>query len=190
MTVRHSPVDTDFNSVVEKTERMKRRWQKVIENRQILKLDSERLFKVKFDKLTKREKSRRKYREDTVEDLKLIAEKHNERLETAKKRRDFLKDDFEKGLKIKEQHYNDRMQQLINNSQKQASKDLEMLASPKHSEALTVTPKRAQTAMSKYRSNSVKVNAFENIDDDEEEEDLQRRLEDLENMLQRAENLR
>ena len=110
MTVRHSPIDTDFNSVVEKTEKMKRRWQKVIENRQLLKIDSERQLKVKFDKLTKREKSRRKYREDTADDLKLIAEKHHERLETAKKRRDHLKDDFEKGLKMKEQHYNDRMQ--------------------------------------------------------------------------------
>ena len=44
--------------------------------------------------------------------------------------------------------------------------------------------------MSKHRSNSAQVHAFDGIEDDEDEEDLQRRLEDLESMLHRAENLR
>ena len=114
MSVRHqSPMELDYSSVVEKTEKMKRRWQRVIDNKQLLKLDSERALKVKFDKLTKRDKSKRKYKEEAVEDLKLVAARHNERLETAKKRRDHIREEFERGLKSKEQHYNERMQLLM-----------------------------------------------------------------------------
>lgn len=106
-------MELDYNSVVEKTDMMKRRWQRVIDNKQLLKLDSEKALKIKFDKLTKRDKSKRKFKEEAVEDLKLVAARNNERLETAKKRRDHIRDEFERGLKSKEQHYNERMQMLM-----------------------------------------------------------------------------
>jgi len=106
-------MELDYNSVVEKTDKMNRRWQRVIDNKQLLKLDSEKALKIKFDKLTKRDKSKRKFKEEAVEDLKLVAARNNERLETAKKRRDHIRDEFERGLKSKEQHYNERMHMLM-----------------------------------------------------------------------------
>jgi hypothetical protein len=106
-------MELDYNTVVEKTERMKQRWQKVLDNQQLLKIDSDKKLKKKFDLVTKRDKRKRKFREETVEELKFVATRHNERLETAKKRRDHIREEFERGLKSKEQHYNERMQMLM-----------------------------------------------------------------------------
>jgi hypothetical protein len=50
--------------------------------------------------------------DDEREDRKLIADQKKEKYTTVFKRRDHLRDEFEKGLKLKEQHYLKRMEEL------------------------------------------------------------------------------
>lgn len=98
--------------MIDKTDKMKRRWMKVIQNKEKLQLDTQRHLKMKFDKLSKLEKSKKKKLQGEIEDRKIIIERHHEKFSTVRKRRDLLKDEFEKGLKKKEEHFKERMHKL------------------------------------------------------------------------------
>jgi hypothetical protein len=93
------------SSVIDRTDRMKRRWMRVIENKERLQVDSQRQLKLKYDKVLKMDKSRRKRAIEDLEDAKLMNEKHKEKFNTVVKRRDHQKMEFEQALRKKEEHY-------------------------------------------------------------------------------------
>lgn len=68
-------------------------------------MDTQRQLKAKYDKVVKAEKLKKKKREEEQDDLKLIIDKRKEKMLIIQKRRDHIKDEFEKVLKDKEQHY-------------------------------------------------------------------------------------
>jgi hypothetical protein len=41
----------DYSQVIERTEKMKRRWMRVIENKERMQLDTQRVLKQKYDSL-------------------------------------------------------------------------------------------------------------------------------------------
>lgn len=58
----------DYSSMVDRTERMKRRWLRVIENKEKMVIDTQRQMKAKYEKLIKTEKAKKKRREGEEED--------------------------------------------------------------------------------------------------------------------------
>ena len=80
----------DYSSVVDRTDRMKRRWLRVIDNKERLIMDTQRQLKAKLDKLAKSEKAKRKKREDSLDDDKIMAEKRKEKMFIIQKRREHI----------------------------------------------------------------------------------------------------
>lgn len=67
--------------MIERTEKMKRRWLRVIENKEKMVEDSQREKKVKYDKIIKLEKLKKKRVQDVKEDLELEIEKKKEKMQ-------------------------------------------------------------------------------------------------------------
>jgi hypothetical protein len=109
----------DYSSVVDRTDRMKRRWLRVIDNKEKMIMDTQRQLKTKLDKLAKSEKAKKKKREDSLDDDKMMIEKRKEKMFLIQKRREHIQQEFEKQLKDKEQHYKIKMQAMLENKRKQ-----------------------------------------------------------------------
>lgn len=58
----------DYSSMVDRTERMKRRWLRVIDNKEKMVIDTQRQMKAKYDKLIKTEKAKKKRKEGEEEE--------------------------------------------------------------------------------------------------------------------------
>ncbi len=95
----------DYSSMVDRTERMKRRWLRVIDNKEKMIIDTQRQLKAKFDKIAKTEKAKKKRRDDEAEDHKILIEKNKEKMNLIQKRREHAHQEFEKALKDKEMHF-------------------------------------------------------------------------------------
>lgn len=67
--------------MIERTEKMKRRWLRVIENKEKMVEDSQREKKVKYDKIIKLDKLKKKRVQDVKEDLELEIEKKKEKMQ-------------------------------------------------------------------------------------------------------------
>jgi hypothetical protein len=76
--------------MVDRTERMKRRWLRVIDNKERMIMDTQRVMKAKHDKLAKTEKAKRKRREDDDDDHKIMIEKRKEKMFIIQKRREHI----------------------------------------------------------------------------------------------------
>lgn len=98
---------------------MKRRWLRVIDNKEKLIMDTQRQLKVKLDKMAKSEKAKKKKREDILEDDKMMIEKRKEKMFIIQKRREHIHQEFEKQLKDKEQHFKEKMTLMHENKKKQ-----------------------------------------------------------------------
>ena len=109
----------DYSSMVERTERMKRRWLRVIDNKERMTIDTQRQLKAKYDKVLKTEKAKRKRREDDIDDHKILIDKRKEKMFLIQKRREHIQQEFEKALKDKDQHYKQKMQLMLENKRKQ-----------------------------------------------------------------------
>ena len=92
----------DYSSIVDRTERMKRRWLRVIENKEKMQMDTQREMKAKYDKLVKLEKSKKKNREKEIADREFFIEKKKEKLHHIQKNREHVVHEFEKALQLKE----------------------------------------------------------------------------------------
>jgi hypothetical protein len=77
----HNESLLDYSQVIERTEKMKRRWLRVIENKEKMVEDSQREKKVKYDKIIKLEKLKKKRVQDVKEDLELEIEKKKEKMQ-------------------------------------------------------------------------------------------------------------
>ncbi len=77
----------DYSTVIDRTERMKKRWLRVIENKEKMVMDSQRVLKAKFDKLAKSEKKKKKKNEDKEEDHQIMIERRKEKFSIILKRR-------------------------------------------------------------------------------------------------------
>ena len=64
----------DTSSIVDRTDRMKLRWLRVIDNKERMIMDTQRQLKAKYDKIAKSEKLKKKKREGNEEDHKLMIE--------------------------------------------------------------------------------------------------------------------
>ena len=82
---------------------------KVIENKERLEIDNQKHLRIRFDKLSKLEKKMKKNKEGDEEEKHMIAEKKHEKLAAAIKRRDLIRDEFEKNLRAKDEHYKIKM---------------------------------------------------------------------------------
>lgn len=80
----------DYSSIVDRTDRMKRRWLRVIENKERMQMDTQRQLKEKYDKLAKTEKKKKKKLEDEVDDHKVLIEKRKEKMFLIQKRREHI----------------------------------------------------------------------------------------------------
>jgi murein L,D-transpeptidase YcbB/YkuD len=187
--------------MVDRTERLKRRWLKVIDNKERLQVDSQINLKVKFDKIAKLEKNRKKFYAETKEEREALSHKRSEKQDMIHKRKQLIMGEFEKGLRQQEEHLNKRMQALQDARKIQSAMDIEMLNATKEAiakeEGVTsegVTGRqRAKSALAGkvFKANSsIFEGSCRDLDEYEEEEDLQRRLEVYESVLRRAENLR
>jgi len=88
----------DYSSIVDRTERMKRRWLRVIENKEKMQMDTQREMKAKYDKLVKTEKSKKKNREKEIELREFNIEKKKEKFTHIQKNREHVVHEFEKAL--------------------------------------------------------------------------------------------
>jgi hypothetical protein len=88
--------------VIERTEKMKRRWMRVIENKEKMVEDSQRDRKVKYDKVIKLDKIKKKRVQDGKDDLEVMIEKRKEKMQLIQKRKEHINLEFEKHLKQKE----------------------------------------------------------------------------------------
>jgi len=81
---------------------MKRRWMRVIENKEKMVEDSQRDRKVKYDKVIKLDKIKKKRVQDGKDDLEVMIEKRKEKMQLIQKRKEHINLEFEKHLKQKE----------------------------------------------------------------------------------------
>lgn len=88
--------------MIERTEKMKRRWMRVIENKEKMVEDSQRDRKVKYDKVIKLDKIKKKRVQDGKDDLEVMIEKRKEKMQLIQKRKEHINLEFEKHLKQKE----------------------------------------------------------------------------------------
>lgn len=56
----HNESMGDYSQVIERTERMKRRWLRVIENKEKMQIDEQMTLKQKYDSILKLEKKKKK----------------------------------------------------------------------------------------------------------------------------------
>jgi hypothetical protein len=80
----------DYSQVIERTEKMKRRWMRVIENKEKMVEDSQRDRKVKYDKVIKLEKIKKKRVQDDKDDLEVMIEKRKEKMHIIQKRKEHI----------------------------------------------------------------------------------------------------
>jgi hypothetical protein len=86
----HSSDLLDYSSIADRTDRMKRRWLRVIDNKERMIMDTQRQLKAKFDKLAKSEKAKKKKRDDIIDDEKMMVEKRKEKMFLIQKRREHI----------------------------------------------------------------------------------------------------
>lgn len=178
-----TPDVNDYSTVIERTDRMKRRWMKVIENKERLQIESHRHLQLKFAKLTKQDKLRKKKLEEREEEQTHTFTLYHEKMDKAKKKKELLNTEFEKTLKQKEEHFKQRMQSLLENRRKIAERDLEMLSQSKMDQSkmgmsdlgdtkASGLRERAKTAMAKCRALSSHHESLNYFEEDEEEEEV------------------
>lgn len=80
----------DYSSIIDRTDKMKRRWLRVIDNKEKLIMDTQRQLKAKLDKMAKSEKAKKKKREDNLDDDKMMIEKRKEKMFIIQKRREHI----------------------------------------------------------------------------------------------------
>jgi hypothetical protein len=80
----------DYSQVIERTEKMKRRWMRVIENKEKMVEDSQKDRKVKYDKVIKLEKIKKKRVQDDKDDLEVMIEKRKEKMHIIQKRKEHI----------------------------------------------------------------------------------------------------
>ena len=86
----HNESMLDYSQVIERTEKMKRRWMRVIENKEKMVEDSQRDRKVKYDKVIKLEKIKKKRVQDDKDDLEVMIEKRKEKMHIIQKRKEHI----------------------------------------------------------------------------------------------------
>jgi len=86
----HNESMLDYSQVIERTEKMKRRWMRVIENKEKMVEDSQRDRKVKYDKVIKLEKIKKKRVQDDKDDLEVMIEKRKEKMQIIQKRKEHI----------------------------------------------------------------------------------------------------
>jgi hypothetical protein len=69
---------------------MKRRWMRVIENKEKMVEDSQKDRKVKYDKVIKLEKIKKKRVQDDKDDLEVMIEKRKEKMHIIQKRKEHI----------------------------------------------------------------------------------------------------
>jgi len=75
---------------------------RVIENKEKMVEDSQRDRKVKYDKVIKLDKIKKKRVQDGKDDLEVMIEKRKEKMQLIQKRKEHINLEFEKHLKQKE----------------------------------------------------------------------------------------
>ena len=96
----------------------------MIENKERMQMDTQRDLKAKYDKMVKIEKAKKKRREEDEDDRKVLSEKRKEKFGIIQKRRDHLRDEFDKLLKDKELHYQKKMSSINDNHHRIASQEI------------------------------------------------------------------
>jgi hypothetical protein len=195
----------DYSSVIERTDRMKQRWMRIIENKERLQYEQQRSLRLKMDKMSKQDKSKRKRAEGDKEDRKMLGDMKVEKQATVFKRREQMQNEFDRELRTKEEQYKKRITAMLDSKNRTPTKQIVTIGDKENKllsgskigselgEALANQPKeRARTAMSKHArvNSSHHESVSQYFDDEEDEEELVRKLEDYEKMLQRAEIMR
>ncbi len=103
----------DYSQVIERTEKMKRRWLRVIENKEKMVEETQRELKHKYDKVLKFEKLKKKRAQDSKDDLEVMVEKRKEKMLIIQKRKEHMQQEYEKHLKQKEAEYKKRMDAML-----------------------------------------------------------------------------
>ncbi len=103
----------DYSQVIERTEKMKRRWLRVIENKERMQVESQRMLRSKYDKAVKLDKAKRKRATEDKEDHEIMIEKRKEKLQLIHKRKEHQDQEFERALKQKEMHYKKKMEAMM-----------------------------------------------------------------------------
>ena len=140
-------------------------------------------LRMKFESNNKMEKSKRKRAEDELEYRKMSIDKHIEKNNLVCKRRDQLRDQFDKSLKAKEDHYKQRMQLLIENRKNVTALESDYLSSKmvagdsklggsELGDSKVIPKERAKTAMNRFRATSSNHESLLYFEEDEEEEEL------------------
>ena len=75
--------------------------------------DSQKDRKVKYDKIIKLEKLKKKRVQDEKDDLEVMIEKRKEKVHIIQKRKEHIQQEFEKHLKQKEAEYKKRMDVML-----------------------------------------------------------------------------
>jgi hypothetical protein len=120
----------DYSQVIERTEKMKRRWMRVIENKERLQMDTQRVLKQKYDSLLKMDKKKRKRVQDEKDDHEVEIEKRKEKMLVIAKRKEFINQEFEKQLKEKDILFKKRMQHIQDQKRRMSAGDFTETSPP------------------------------------------------------------
>lgn len=112
---------------------MKRRWLRIIANKERNYMEEQRELRNKFEKQTKADKTKKKRMEGEQEDRKMIGDMKAEKQLTVRKKRDLLQNEFDKSLRAREEDYKKRLTSLLSSKQKTRPQEADFSGSKGHS---------------------------------------------------------
>jgi hypothetical protein len=78
----------DFSFQMDKADKIKRKWERVMENKEKLSIHHQMSIKLKLDKETKLDKTKKKKHDELIEDIKAMKEFKHQKFSNVLKKRD------------------------------------------------------------------------------------------------------
>ncbi|CDW88235.1 UNKNOWN [Stylonychia lemnae] len=189
----------NYSYQVDKTERNKRRWMRIYENKEKLTIDQQLYVKQKIDKQTKLEKMKKKKQDEIKEEFKGLQEFKSNKFSSVLKRRELIDQDLQKKLQQREESLNKKMQVTLENKKKYEQDFLNskyygtsnskfLTSELEMSQGRLPRADRAKSAYDKARKFSNHGSDSLYYEDQEDDQKVQRSLYELEMRIQKAES--